>query len=99
MPTTAWLFPRRCAVFGAGIRACGRFYEGSPRNPAGVLGSSAGGRSGDDPVRVVVAEDVMLTRAGIVRLLPDADVDVVAEAEDADGLLRHVRLARPDVAI
>ena len=41
----------------------------------------------------------MLTREGIVRLLRDADIDVVAQAEDADGLLRHVRLARPDIAI
>jgi DNA-binding NarL/FixJ family response regulator len=50
-------------------------------------------------MRVVVADDVMLTRQGIVRLLRDAGIDVVAEAEDAVGLLRHVRLARPDVAI
>jgi DNA-binding NarL/FixJ family response regulator len=50
-------------------------------------------------VRVVVADDVMLTREGIVRLLQDAGIDVVAEAEDAEGLLREVRLARPDVAI
>ena len=41
----------------------------------------------------------MLTREGIVRLLEDAGVEVVAEAEDADSLLRHVRLARPDAAI
>jgi DNA-binding NarL/FixJ family response regulator len=50
-------------------------------------------------VRVVVADDVMLTREGIVRLLRDAGVDVVAEAEDAEGLLHHVRLARPDAAL
>src|SRR6266542_5315713 len=50
-------------------------------------------------MRVVVADDVMLTREGIVRLLEDSDIEVVAEAEDADGLLRHVRLARPDAAI
>jgi len=50
-------------------------------------------------VRVVVADDVMLTRQGIVRLLRDADVDVVAEADDAESLVRHVRLARPDAAI
>jgi DNA-binding NarL/FixJ family response regulator len=50
-------------------------------------------------MRVVVADDAMLTRAGIVRLLRDAEVDVVAEAENADELLRHVRLARPDAAI
>jgi DNA-binding NarL/FixJ family response regulator len=50
-------------------------------------------------MRVVVADDSMLTREGIVRLLDDAGVDVVAEAEDAEGLLRQVRLARPDAAI
>jgi len=50
-------------------------------------------------VRVVVADDAMLTRKGIVRLLQEADVDVVAEAENADELLHHVRLARPDAAI
>jgi DNA-binding NarL/FixJ family response regulator len=50
-------------------------------------------------VRVVVADDAMLTREGIVRLLRDADVEVVAEAGDAQGLLRQVRLARPDVAL
>jgi DNA-binding NarL/FixJ family response regulator len=48
---------------------------------------------------VVVADDVMLTREGIVRLLQDAGIDVVAQAEDAEGLLRHVRLTRPDTAI
>jgi len=47
----------------------------------------------------VVADDVMLTREGIVRLLRDAEIEVVAEAEDAEALLRHVRNARPDVAI
>jgi DNA-binding NarL/FixJ family response regulator len=50
-------------------------------------------------VRVVVADDVLLTRQGIIRLLRDANIEVVAEAEDAQGLLRHVRLARPDVAL
>ena len=50
-------------------------------------------------MRVVVADDLMLTREGIVRLLRDADIDVVAEAEDAEALLRHVRATRPDVAI
>ena len=50
-------------------------------------------------MRVVVAEDVMLTREGIVRLLVDADVEVVGQAEDLDGLLRRVRALRPDVVI
>jgi DNA-binding NarL/FixJ family response regulator len=50
-------------------------------------------------MRVVVADDVMLTRQGIVRLLRDAGIEVVGEAEDADGLIRDVRLSRPDAVI
>jgi DNA-binding NarL/FixJ family response regulator len=50
-------------------------------------------------MRVVVADDLMLTREGIVRLLADAGVDVVGQAEDLDGLLRRVRASRPDAAI
>jgi DNA-binding NarL/FixJ family response regulator len=50
-------------------------------------------------MRVVVADDVLLTRQGIVSLLQDAGIDVVGVAGDAEGLLRNVRLDRPDVAI
>ena len=50
-------------------------------------------------MRVVVADDVMLTREGIAHLLDEAGIDVVAQAEDADGLLREVRLKQPDAAI
>jgi len=50
-------------------------------------------------MRVVVADDTMLTREGIVRLLEEAGVEVVAEAEDARALLSRVRATRPDAAI
>ena len=50
-------------------------------------------------MRVVVADDVMLTREGIARLLDEAGIEVVAQAEDAEGLLREVRLKQPDAAI
>jgi DNA-binding NarL/FixJ family response regulator len=50
-------------------------------------------------MRVVVAEDIMLTREGITRLLKDAGVDIVGEADDANSLLRAVRLTQPDAAI
>jgi DNA-binding NarL/FixJ family response regulator len=50
-------------------------------------------------VRVVVADDVMLTREGIAHLLVEAGIEVVAQAEDADALLREVRLKQPDAAI
>jgi DNA-binding NarL/FixJ family response regulator len=50
-------------------------------------------------MRVVVADDVMLTREGITRLLTDAGVDVVGQAGDAAALLRAVRMTQPDAAI
>jgi DNA-binding NarL/FixJ family response regulator len=50
-------------------------------------------------VRVVVADDAMLIREGLTRLLRDAGVTVVGKAADVDELLRHVALGRPDVAV
>jgi DNA-binding NarL/FixJ family response regulator len=50
-------------------------------------------------MRVVVADDVMLTRQGIVRLLEEAGINVVAEADDALSLVRRVRGTKPDAAI
>ncbi len=51
------------------------------------------------PVRVVVAEDQVLLREGLSRLLTDAGFEVVAQAGDADDLRRKVAAHRPDVAI
>jgi DNA-binding NarL/FixJ family response regulator len=51
------------------------------------------------PLRVVVAEDQLLLREGLSRLLTDAGFDVVAQAGDADELRRKVAGHRPDVAI
>jgi DNA-binding NarL/FixJ family response regulator len=50
-------------------------------------------------MRVVVADDALLTREGIVHLLERAGVEVAGQAADADELLRLVRVERPDVAI
>jgi DNA-binding NarL/FixJ family response regulator len=50
-------------------------------------------------MRVVIADDSVLLRRGAVRLLEDAGHDVVAEAGDAEELLRKVRGHKPDVAI
>jgi DNA-binding NarL/FixJ family response regulator len=50
-------------------------------------------------VRVVVADDSLLVRKGIVTLLREAGIDVQAEAESADTLLAAVEEHRPDVAI
>lgn len=50
-------------------------------------------------MRVVVAEDAPLLRAGIVRVLESAGLEVVAEAGDAEDLVRKVRAHKPDVAV
>jgi DNA-binding NarL/FixJ family response regulator len=50
-------------------------------------------------MRVVVAEDSVLLREGIVRLLEDAGFEVVAQAGDAEDLLRKVSAHKPDVAV
>lgn len=50
-------------------------------------------------MRVVIAEDLALLREGVVALLREHDVEVVGQAEDADGLLRAVDAHGPDVAI
>ena len=50
-------------------------------------------------MRVAVADDTMLMREGIARLLTEAGFEVAAKAADADELLRLVAARRPDVAI
>ncbi|HZN89538.1 MAG TPA: response regulator transcription factor [Thermoleophilaceae bacterium] len=53
----------------------------------------------DGGMRVVVADDSVLLREGVVRLLEEFGFEVVAQAGDADDLLRKVNAHRPDVAV
>jgi DNA-binding NarL/FixJ family response regulator len=50
-------------------------------------------------VRVVIADDEVLLRDGLDRLLTEAGFDVVGKAGTAGELRREVELAHPDVAI
>ena len=50
-------------------------------------------------MRVVVADDSTLLREGVVRLLEEAEIEVVGQAADAEELMRKVRAHKPDVAI
>ena len=52
-----------------------------------------------EPVRVCVGDDDVLLRHGVVRVLRDAGLDVVAEAGDALELLALTLAHRPDVAV
>jgi serine/threonine-protein kinase len=78
--------PPTAGAFAEAVLAA---LSGEPARPAPKAGA----------MRVVVAEDSVLLRAGVVHLLEAAGFDVVAEAGDADSLLAAVREHRPDVAI
>ena len=60
------------------------------RNTVAMLGNA---------MKIVIAEDSVLLREGVVRLLVEAGFDVVGQSGNADDLLRHVAMHRPDVAI
>jgi DNA-binding NarL/FixJ family response regulator len=51
------------------------------------------------PLRILVGEDDVLMREGIARLLTEAGHEVVAQAGDADSLLRKALAHRPDVVV
>jgi DNA-binding NarL/FixJ family response regulator len=55
--------------------------------------------SASTPVRVAIAEDNVLLREGLVRLLGEAGFDVVGAAAEAAGLLEIVERDRPDVVV
>ena len=50
-------------------------------------------------MRVVIAEDSVLLREGLARLLAEAGIDVVGQVGDADALHHAVHRERPDVVI
>lgn len=50
-------------------------------------------------MRVVIAEDMVLLRAGLTQLLTSAGIEVVGEAKEASPLLSLVAAHRPDVAL
>jgi DNA-binding NarL/FixJ family response regulator len=50
-------------------------------------------------VRAVIAEDSVLLREGLIRLLTEAGIEIVGQAGDADDLLRKTRAHKPDVVV
>ncbi len=50
-------------------------------------------------VRVVLADDSILLREGVARLLTESGFEVVAQSGTAEDLLRHVAMHKPDVAV
>ena len=60
------------------------------RNTVSTLGAG---------VTVALADDTVLLREGIARLLEDSGFDVVAQSGNPDDLLRHIAMHKPAVAI
>ncbi|HEX4735687.1 MAG TPA: response regulator transcription factor [Thermoleophilaceae bacterium] len=50
-------------------------------------------------MRAVIAEDSVLLREGLTRILAEGGVDVVGQAGDAEDLMRKTRAHKPDVVI
>jgi len=50
-------------------------------------------------VRLIVADDSLLFRAGLVRLLSEQKFEVLAQADNAEDLVRRVGGLRPDAAL
>ncbi len=50
-------------------------------------------------MRVVLADDSLILREGLARLLAEAGFDVVGQAADGEELLAQVEALRPDVAV
>ncbi|SFB61561.1 two component transcriptional regulator, LuxR family [Amycolatopsis marina] len=50
-------------------------------------------------MRVVIAEDAVLLRAGVQRLLADEGIDTVAAVDNGDDLVAAIDQHRPDLAI
>jgi DNA-binding NarL/FixJ family response regulator len=50
-------------------------------------------------VRLVIADDSLLVREGLARLLGDAGCEITGTAADATGLIREVHLTKPDAVV
>jgi DNA-binding NarL/FixJ family response regulator/class 3 adenylate cyclase len=70
--------------------------EGLPRDFDPLRGTVA---TLGEAMRIVIADDSVLLREGVVRLLEEAGFAVEAQSGTADDLMRHVAMHKPDVAI
>src|SRR5262249_532828 len=94
-PTTAWAERTRPGRACPGWRRGPRAWTGGSGGPA----RPRGGGGGEGAVGVVIAEDSVLLREGLARLLAEAGHEVVAAAGEAEEFLRDVGEHQPDVVV
>ena len=73
--------------------------EGDPAARFAALGASEEEPDLPGRLRVVVADDSVLFREGVVRVLTEAGCDVVGQVGDAEQLLARVRADPPDLVV
>jgi class 3 adenylate cyclase/CheY-like chemotaxis protein len=105
------LSERTVALAGVGARDLGRYELSGLPEPEHLFQLVAEGLPADFPplrfarcidddrLRVVLADDSMLVRDGIARLLEEAGMRVVAQAGSGEELLESVAATGPDVAV
>jgi len=89
---------------GVGVRELGERALKDFERPQRVFevvieGAPAAGNGAARPLRVVLADDSILLREGIARLLEQAGFEIVGQVGDPDDLVRRVGFSKPDVAI
>ena len=73
--------------------------EDDPAARFASLGPAAEEAESGGTLRVVVADDSVLFREGVVRVLTEAGLDVVGQVGDAEELLERVRADPPDLVV
>jgi DNA-binding NarL/FixJ family response regulator len=71
----------------------------SPVPGTGSTAAPSGSAAAPDRLRVVLAEDSVLLREGLIRLLTDTGFDVVDACGDAESFLRSVKQHLPDLVV
>ncbi len=99
-PTRNLTGQRRNFSLSARVALASRPGGGSWRSPpGGELQDPGDDGPGGDPVRIVIAEDAVLFREGLARVLEDAGHEVVARVGDADAFVASVHKHRPDLVV
>jgi DNA-binding NarL/FixJ family response regulator/class 3 adenylate cyclase len=100
-----------CALTGLAVRDLGSHRLAGLPEPEHIQQLIADGLPRDFPplrntiallgnaMTVVIAEDSILLREGVARLLAESGFEVVAQSDNPTDLLRHVAMHRPAVAI
>ena len=84
------------------VEAVRRIHQGEmvfPPSLASMVLAELRGLKTERSLRVILADDEVLMREGLSRLLTEAGLDVVAGTGDSDEILRLIKVHRPDVVI